>query len=84
MSVMDLAVITETEGWRTGDITNQLYVGPVWSGASSFTAPVILMGATLFTLPRLASTDDGTSFILPLRVAPEIPVLSTFLFTISS
>lgn len=55
MSVMDLAVIMETEGWRMGDITNQLYVGPVWSGGSSFTAPAILMEATLFTLPRFTS-----------------------------
>lgn len=55
MSVMDLAVIMETEGWRTGDITNQLYVGAAWSGGSSFTAPAILMEATLFTLPRFPS-----------------------------
>lgn len=47
MSVMDLAIIRETEGWRIGDITNQLYVGRAWSGGDSFTAPVILMEGTI-------------------------------------
>lgn len=50
MSVMDLAIIRETEGWRIGAITNQLYVGRAWSGSDSFTAPVILMEWTVFTL----------------------------------
>lgn len=47
MSVMDLAIIRETEGWRIGPITNQLYVGRAWSGSDSFTAPVILMEWTV-------------------------------------
>lgn len=44
---MDLAIISETEGWRIGAITNQLYVGRAWSGSDSFTAPVILMEWTV-------------------------------------
>ena len=46
MSVIDLAIIRETEGWRIGGITNQLYVGRAWSGSDSFTAPVVLMEST--------------------------------------
>lgn len=47
-----LAIIRETEGWRIGAITNQLYVGRAWSGSDSFTAPVILMEWTV--LHRMA------------------------------
>lgn len=60
MSVMDLAVIRETEGWRIGDITNQLYVGRAWSGGSSFTAPAILMEGTVLhrAAPAAPFTPD--------------------------
>lgn len=47
MSVIDLAIIRETEGWWIGAVTNQLYVGRAWSGSDSFTAPVILMEWTV-------------------------------------
>lgn len=39
---MDLAIISGTEGWRIGAVTNQLYVGRARSGGDSFTAPVVL------------------------------------------
>lgn len=38
---MDLAIISGTEGWRIGAVTNQLYVGRARSGGDSFTAPVV-------------------------------------------
>lgn len=94
MSVMDLAIIRETEGWRIGAITNQLYVGRARSGSDSFTAPEILIERTvlhptalqpLFSIRCTVTSGHYTSLWSKLWASPLLfcTLVSTYSFFIT-